>query len=220
LNISKVSDWGIQQCRSIKVQILEAPQLRVNPPSATLYRGESLTLRCLSQISDHRYGTLGYSWTKNDALFQSDPNLEMWEDLYPDGSILRIKNIQRSAVYSCVVSNSVTPVSKDVHVTVVERDSVTLCPPDRAYGVEWPASAAGPPVLADCPNLAEGQAQRVCEQKSAVKTEWLQPDFSNCASSRMVEIHNNVSLDAITIFRIILIVFFCFSLYLLHSFVS
>jgi hypothetical protein len=27
-----------------------------------------------------------------------------------------------------------------------------------------------------------------------VTTEWLQPDFSNCASSRMMEIHNNVSL--------------------------
>jgi hypothetical protein len=37
---------------------------------------------------------MGYSWTKNDALFQSDPNVEMWEDLYPDGSILRINNIQ------------------------------------------------------------------------------------------------------------------------------
>jgi len=85
----------MQQCRSTAVHILTAPQLRVDPPSATLYRGESLRIRCLAPGSDHRYyGKLGYSWTKNGALFQSDPMLEMWEDLYPDGSILNIKNVQ------------------------------------------------------------------------------------------------------------------------------
>lgn len=85
---------GMQQCRSTKVQILGAPQLRVDPPSVTLFRGDSLLLRCLSQDSDQQYGTLGYSWTKNGALFQSDPAVEIWEDLYPDGSILKVKNVQ------------------------------------------------------------------------------------------------------------------------------
>lgn len=85
---------GMQQCRSTKVQILGAPQLRVDPPSVTLFRGESLLIRCLSQDSDQQYGTLGYSWTKNGVLFQSDSNAELWEDLYPDGSILKVKNLQ------------------------------------------------------------------------------------------------------------------------------
>ena len=84
----------MQQCRSTAVEILAKPVLRVDPPSATVYRGESLRLRCISPGRDQKYGTLGYSWTKNNALFQSDPEMEMWEDLYPDGSILKINNIQ------------------------------------------------------------------------------------------------------------------------------
>lgn len=84
----------MEQCRSITVNILARPELRLDPPSATIYRGESLRIRCLSSDTDQGYGTLGYSWTKNNALFQSDAETELWEDLYPDGSILKIKNIQ------------------------------------------------------------------------------------------------------------------------------
>lgn len=85
----------MQQCASTSVHVLAKPDLRVDPPSATIYRGESIRLRCISPGSDRsNSGTLGYSWTRNNALFQSDPDAEMWEDLYPDGSILKIHSIQ------------------------------------------------------------------------------------------------------------------------------
>lgn len=220
----QVNDMGMQQCRSTKVQILGAPQLRVDPPSVTVFRGESLLIRCLSQDSDQQYGTLGYSWTKNGALFQSDPTAEMWEDLYPDGSILKVKNLQvnedkcqtvfgreratngsnfattvfrfllqKSVVYTCIVSNSVAPISKSVHVTVVEPGTVTLCPKVSDYGVNWPASASGPAVLADCPGRGEGQARRICEQRDFGRPEWLTPDFSQCVPDAVNEIEREVS---------------------------
>lgn len=88
----------MQQCRSVAVHIATTPELRLDPPSATVYRGQSLRIRCLSSDSDQGYGTLGYSWTRNNALFQSDVAAELWEDLYPDGSILKICNIQ--VIYS------------------------------------------------------------------------------------------------------------------------
>lgn len=79
------------------MEILSPPQLRVDPPSVTIFRGNSLRVKCLSQgTNDQRYGQLGYSWTKNGMLFQSDPKTEMWEDLFPDGSILKIQKIQVS----------------------------------------------------------------------------------------------------------------------------
>lgn len=84
----------MQQCRSTTVRVSARPELRLDPPSATIYRGESLRIRCLSSDTDQINGKLGYSWRKNDALFQSDPEMELWEDLQPDGSILKIKNIQ------------------------------------------------------------------------------------------------------------------------------
>lgn len=89
--LSQVSDYGMQQCRSTVVQVLSRPELRLDPPSATVYRGDSVRIRCLSSDIDQ---SNGYSWTKNNALFQSDAETELWEDLYPDGSILKINNIQ------------------------------------------------------------------------------------------------------------------------------
>lgn len=100
LNISnfslQVTDWGIEQCRSLHVHIKTPPRLRVDPASVTLQRGDSLRVRCLSPGNDDikRYAQLGYSWTRNGVLFQSNPATVMWEDLYPDGSILKINNIQ------------------------------------------------------------------------------------------------------------------------------
>lgn len=81
----------MQQCRSIHVNISSKPELRLDPPSATVFRGDSVRIRCLSSDIDQ---TNGYGWTKNNALFQSDAETELWEDLYPDGSILKINNIQ------------------------------------------------------------------------------------------------------------------------------
>lgn len=81
----------MQQCRSTVVHVSAKPELRLDPPSATVYRGDSVRIRCLSSDIDQ---SNGYSWTKNNALFQSDAETELWEDLYPDGSILKINNIQ------------------------------------------------------------------------------------------------------------------------------
>lgn len=100
----------MQQCRSTVVHVLAKPQLRVDPPGATIHRGESLRLRCISPDTDRRgNGTLGYSWTRNNALFQSDPDAEMWEDLYPDGSILKIHNIQVNIVNLHFLSKNSPP---------------------------------------------------------------------------------------------------------------
>uniref|UniRef100_A0A1B0DAN2 Uncharacterized protein n=1 Tax=Phlebotomus papatasi TaxID=29031 RepID=A0A1B0DAN2_PHLPP len=186
-----VADWGRQQCQSTLVYVLPAPQLRIDPPSVTLYRGQSLRLRCLSSNNDHRYGPLGYSWSKNNQLFQSDPDTEFWEDLYPDGSILNIHNIQKSAEYSCIVSNMVAPVSKSVYITVIDKGVVELCPSDKLFGVQWPPSAPGPAVLADCPNHAAGQSRRICEQTDFAKPRWLQPDFSHCVPEHLGIIYND-----------------------------
>lgn len=37
---------------------------------------------------------IGFGWTKNRALLKLEPGSEIWEDLHPDGSILKITNIQ------------------------------------------------------------------------------------------------------------------------------
>ncbi len=95
-NVIQVIDSGMEQRRSTVINILSKPELRVDPPSVTVYRGESLHIKCISADNDLTLPRLGYSWLKNNVLFQSDPDVQMWEDLYPDGSILKIYNIQVS----------------------------------------------------------------------------------------------------------------------------
>ncbi|EDW85213.2 uncharacterized protein Dwil_GK18398 [Drosophila willistoni] len=188
----KVTDWGVEQCRSLHIHIKSPPRLRVDPASVTLQRGDSLRVRCLSPGNDDikRYAQLGYSWTRNGILFQSDPATAMWEDLYPDGSILKINNIQKSAEYACLVSNSVRPVSRSVYINVIERNAAHVCLAESSYGVHWPTSAPGAPVITDCPRGFEGHSRRICEQRDAGNSSWLLPDFSGCVRDELLLIYN------------------------------
>ncbi|XP_053958787.1 uncharacterized protein LOC128863581 [Anastrepha ludens] len=188
----KVTDWGVEQCRSLHVHIKSPPRLRVDPASVTLQRGDSLRVRCLSPGNDDikRYAQLGYSWTRNGVLFQSNPATVMWEDLYPDGSILKINNIQKSAEYTCIVSNTVRPVSKSVYITVIDRNAVHVCHSDTLYGVRWPTSAPGAAIVADCPRSFEGHSRRICENRDTGNSTWLLPDFSLCVHDQLLEIYN------------------------------
>jgi hypothetical protein len=161
----------------------------------TLFRGESMRIRCMAEQSNDRKERLGYSWTKNNALFHSDPQFEMWEELYPEGSILTIQNLHKSATYACSISNSLAPVSASIHVNIVDVELVSICHENTSYGIKWPASSSGPPVLVDCPGLEySGMALRYCEQRDYNKSEWLMPDFSDCINQKLLRISTEVSL--------------------------
>lgn len=191
---SQVSDWGLQLCRTIRVDVLEAPVIRLEPPSVTLFRGDSMRIRCLASQKNLVKEKLGYSWTKNHALFHSDPEFEMWEDMYPDGSILTINDVHKSATYSCAISNSLAPVSTSIHVNVMDKESASICPESVSYGIKWLATTSGPPVLNDCPLSYSGKAQRFCEQRDYNKSIWLTPDFSDCINQKLLGISNEVIL--------------------------
>lgn len=100
---------------------------------------------------------------------------------------------QKSANYTCVSSNSVGQVSKSVYVYVVDRGTIELCPNSSAFGVNWPSSSPGSPILAECPKRYEGQSQRICEQRDFGKPMWLTPNFANCVADSMVDVYNEVS---------------------------
>ncbi|XP_037038030.1 uncharacterized protein LOC119075648 [Bradysia coprophila] len=186
----QVIDSGMEQRRSIAINILSKPELRVDPPSVTIYRGESLHIKCVSADNDQTLLRLGYSWLKNNVLFQSDPDVQMWEDLYPDGSILKIYNIQKSANYTCISSNKVGKVSKSVYVSVVDIGAIELCSNDTIFGTYWPSSSPGSPIKGDCPKRFDGYSLRICEQKGFGKPVWLLPDFSNCVADFLVDVNN------------------------------
>lgn len=59
-----------------------------------MFKGENVTVKCMSPNALQFSTKFGYGWTKNHALFKMTPDEEFWEDLYPGGSILRMNNIQ------------------------------------------------------------------------------------------------------------------------------
>lgn len=192
---SQAIDWGRETCKTIKVDILVPPQIRLEPASVTLFRGESMRIRCIASQSNSMKERLGYSWTKNNALFHSDSQFEMWEELYPEGSILTIQNLHKAATYSCAISNSLAAVSKSILVNVVDLELMSICRENISYGIKWPASSSGPPVMADCPIDYSGKAYRYCEQQDYNKSEWLMPDFSDCINQKLLSISTEVSCN-------------------------
>lgn len=188
----QVSDWGLSLCKTIKIEVLEAPDIRLEPPSVTMFRGSSIRIRCLASQKNQIQEKLGYSWTKNHALFHSDPEFEMWEDIFPDGSILTIQNIHKSAIYSCAISNSLAPVSTTIHVNVMDPESMSICPENTSFGIKWLETSSGPGVLNDCPIGYNGQAERYCEQRDYNKSVWLTPDFSDCINQKLLRISYEV----------------------------
>ena len=75
---------------------------------------------------------------------------------------------------------------------VVDRGVVELCPNNSIFGVQWPASSPGSPILAECPKRYLGQSVRICEQRDFGKPTWLTPDFSLCLSDNLFHVDKEV----------------------------
>lgn len=134
---------------------------------------------------------IGFGWSKNRALLRLELGQEVWEDLYPAGSLLTISNAQKSAVYSCNVAQR----SASVHVDVVNRSLVPLCPSRHDdWGLDWPETAPGSRSLLSCPPGSVGQhASRQCSMRDAQTSEWETADLSECLYEPLVQPYNDVS---------------------------
>lgn len=85
-------DWGMEQCKKIHIDVRDEPDVKVVPMSATVERGNNIQLLCITP--NMRSLGIGFGWTKNRALLKLQPGHQVWEDLYPAGSILKIMNAQ------------------------------------------------------------------------------------------------------------------------------
>lgn len=135
---------------------------------------------------------IGFGWSKNRALLKLDPGREVWEDLYPAGSILTINHARSSAVYTCNVAHH----SASVRIEVVNSSLVPVCPADFGWGLDWPLTAPGSRAVVDCPqgHRGPGHATRLCAMKDSVSSEWELPDFSKCLYEPLVQPYEDVSL--------------------------
>ncbi|OAD54805.1 Brain-specific angiogenesis inhibitor 1 [Eufriesea mexicana] len=181
----QIVDWGVQQCKSIYIDVKAEPDVNIMPMSATIDKGTNIQLTCMTPNVPNI--GIGFGWTKNKALLKLEPGSEVWEDLYPAGSILKITNAQKSAIYTCNVADK----SLSVRVEVVNRTLIPICLRGKSWGLIWPDTAPGSDALLECPQYFVGKkVSRLCSMKDATISEWQTPDFSSCLFEPLV-LHYN-----------------------------
>uniref|UniRef100_A0A8D8UHE5 Uncharacterized protein n=1 Tax=Cacopsylla melanoneura TaxID=428564 RepID=A0A8D8UHE5_9HEMI len=191
----QVKDLGYQQCRSLYLEIMLPPLVKISPLTVTLERGFDLTIKCMSPdetgfgISSDRFG---YSWVKDGDLFPMNPDSEIWEDLEPGGSVLKVKNIQKSVTYSCLVTAPHVPsghASTHIHLTTPHTP---LCPTHHSNGLYWPETMNGQTARVEAPLGRGGRCivSRHCTQVQS-GARWGLEDWSDCVPSDLGVIETN-----------------------------
>lgn len=99
---------------------------------------------------------------------------------------------QKSANYTCVSTNTVGKVLKSVYVYVIDRGTIELCMNETSFGIDWPTSPPGTPILSKCPKGYIGQSERTCELRDIGKIVWFTPDFSDCLAETLVDVYDEV----------------------------
>lgn len=68
-----------------------------------------MSITCLA-VAGRMHGVLGFSWAREKTLLPMAPGKEVWEDLYPAGSVLKLYNVQVNDSEDYTDSNLVVPV--------------------------------------------------------------------------------------------------------------
>lgn len=161
--------------------------------------------------------SLGFTWTRNRALLPLSPGREVWEDLVPAGSILRLYEVRRTASYCCQVRGRTLSrtACSEVHVVpgtphtgatpdgapdsqLEPRGGVPLCAAGEAQGVWWPDTAVGAESRLPCPPQYTGRAAvRGCSLLDVGRPRWGPADFSQCESRQLAAVRER--LEAVTL---------------------
>ncbi|KAI5694614.1 hypothetical protein M8J75_002089 [Diaphorina citri] len=191
----QVTDLGYQQCLGVDVEVLSTPEVRISPVSVTLEKGSDLTIKCMSPDEINFGNTsdrFGYSWIKDGDLFPMHPDQEMWEDLEPGGSVLTVRNIQKSVTYSCLVTAPHVPssqASSSIYLLTPSRP-VPLCPTHHSYGLAWPPMLNGQ--TAHVETISRCLVSRQCTLvNNAGPARWETEDFSACVPPTLYTIETN-----------------------------
>ncbi|KAG7297833.1 hypothetical protein JYU34_018576 [Plutella xylostella] len=174
-------DVGRRRCRALWLTVLRPPDIRLIPSALTVNKGDNVSIMCLTDArKDH--GTLGFSWARDRTLFRLSPGREVWEDLYPAGSVLKLYNVQKSGEYRCQVTSKAGTNSKAVTLWALSPQD-EFCEAEISHGHNWLRTAPGAHAVAQCPKGYSGQITRFCEPKTNQHgLKWKLPDFSQCVA--------------------------------------
>ncbi|XP_039292470.1 uncharacterized protein LOC111052935 isoform X2 [Nilaparvata lugens] len=195
----QVTDWGVEQCKTIDLEVIPPPDVKVMPMTITVEKGSSLNIVCMWPVGvDDRGQIYGYSWLKETKeskdvnLFKMQKNVEEWEDLYPAGSILKVFSIQKSTKYTCQVQSNAGSVNASIEVEILNKTAVPWCEADNtnAHKMHWTETRVWGVAKVECPPHYRGIVKRMCSLIYTGQATWQTPDFSGCISNKLIRISN------------------------------
>ncbi|CAK1583789.1 unnamed protein product [Parnassius mnemosyne] len=182
-------DAGRRRCRALRLVVLRPPDIRLVPSALTVNKGDNVSITCLAGAS-RVHGALGFSWARERTLLKLAPGQEVWEDLYPVGSVLKLYNVQKSGEFRCQVSSVAGTNAKGVTLWALGRHD-EACEAEASHGLRWPKTAPGAHASASCPPGQTGVTTRFCEPKTTQHgVKWLLPDFSGCIADSLRDIYD------------------------------
>ncbi|XP_068619034.1 uncharacterized protein [Battus philenor] len=181
-------DAGRRRCRALRLVVLRPPDIRLVPSALTVNKGDNVSITCLAGAG-RVHGALGFSWARERTLLKLAPGREVWEDLYPAGSVLKLYNVQKSSEFRCQVSSVAGTNAKGVTMWALGvKDEA--CAAEASHGLRWPKTAPGALASASCPPGHAGETTRFCEPKTAQHgVKWMLPDFSGCIADSLRDIY-------------------------------
>ncbi|CAH1637838.1 unnamed protein product [Spodoptera littoralis] len=186
-------DAGRRRCRALRLTVLRPPEIRLVPSTLTVNKGDNVTITCLAGAG-RVHGALGFSWARERTLLPMAPGREVWEDLFPAGSVLKLYNVQKSSEFRCQVSSVAGTNAKAVTMWALGTDDAA-CESDASHGLRWPKTAPGAHATASCPLGHSGETTRFCEPKTGEHgVKWRLPDFSGCVADSLRDIYKQFTL--------------------------
>ncbi|XP_056648749.1 uncharacterized protein LOC130453163 [Diorhabda sublineata] len=185
----QVEDFGLKECLSKRVVLEKIPLVKIEPFSLTVKKGDNFTIKCITADESKDGTKYIYSWTKNKELLPVRTEFEKYEVLFPSGSILQVRSVDKNTEYSCLVQGSKVSSEKVVSVYVVDRKGVNTCRMRIQLDMTWPETAADTISIINCPKAYTGFATRYCALKDKNKPAWEMPSFSDCTHHQLGHIY-------------------------------
>ncbi|GFU38043.1 uncharacterized protein NPIL_449051, partial [Nephila pilipes] len=167
---------------SVTINVKLVSKLMINPLSATVVKGNSVSITCVS--IDGIYSASSYSWLKNNADIHRKRDPEKVEYLYPGGTRLILKNAEISMNYTCIMRTQTGFLRLTSILTVVNASDfeTKTCQQEKSYGVRWKITGVNSVDIHLCPEGYTGFIRRLCKLNEKKRIEWDEPDFSTCIS--------------------------------------
>ncbi|XP_071145191.1 uncharacterized protein [Mytilus edulis] len=189
--------------KSISVNVLTVPLVDLYPLSISVVEGESMSIICMSPEDTAKNFT--YTWHSGRTYIPPGQPDQIVEDLFPTGTRLFVRKINKSANFSCTVENKAGAFTLTSHVFVQKASAANMtCGKSYHKQVMWTKTAGNHFDKERCPSetgdfsvygpINNGYATRQCVCSGETCT-WAEPNYAKCQSVYLVyEVYDKLEM--------------------------